>query len=85
MSFAKTTASPVLFLSLMARYGLLILFAMILVVGVWFNFEFGDSRIGLVEGVNEIFAPPVPAPEPPENAHEDTEAGLRQALDGLGL
>ncbi|KAF8593348.1 hypothetical protein BDV93DRAFT_529903 [Ceratobasidium sp. AG-I] len=77
--------SAFLFLSLLARYGTLILFAMILVVGVWFNFEFGDSRVGLDEGVDEIFALPTPSPRPPENGSEDTEAGLQQALDGLGL
>lgn len=76
----------VLFLSLLARYGLLILFAMILVVGVYFNFEFGDSNVGLDQGVSEIFAIPIPTDEPaPENVPEDTEAGLKQALDGMGV
>ena len=31
---------------------------MILVVGIWLEFEFGDSRIGLTEGVDEVILPP---------------------------
>ncbi|KAF8592824.1 hypothetical protein BDV93DRAFT_358179, partial [Ceratobasidium sp. AG-I] len=76
-----------IFLSLMVRYGTLILFVMILVVGVWFNFEFGDSRVGLFEGVRAVFTPPPPTSTPgrSENPPEATEAGLRQAMDELGL
>lgn len=77
--------SPVLFLSFLVRYGILLLFLIILVAGAWFNIKLVDSMIGLTADLGGMFISFPPTSESPQNCPEDPEAGLSQAIDELGL
>jgi hypothetical protein len=57
----------VVFLALFVKYGLLAMFCVVVILGIWFNLRFSDSGSGLHEDIDEVIAPSIPDSAPPSN------------------